>query len=60
MMKMPAQNMPNSPSLRAHEIFRGRMMGMGMSMMQTSVTRLRTRTVTRKAGLCGMQYSAEG
>lgn len=29
-----------------------------MSMMHTSVTRFRTRTVMRNTGLCGAQYAA--
>jgi hypothetical protein len=48
--------MSKSPNLRPHEILRGTMIGIGIKIMHKSVTRFSTRTVIRKAGLCGMQY----
>lgn len=43
------------PILRPQVILRGNMIGIGMMIIHMSVTRLSTRTVIRKTGLCGMQ-----
>jgi hypothetical protein len=55
MTNIPALNMNMIPILRAQVILRGNMIGIGMMIIHMSVTRLCTRTVIKKTGLCGMQ-----